>query len=317
MGKPKIRLNPLVESRCERILLKTSASMLLALAMMLPERKHCKRGQRPHDYRIVLALCILRILFRKSYKDYEIETRRDPRLCKIFGMDVLPSRSTLQRGMEMFSMSLLKEFNQILIKHFLRPRVNALLDASGIRIIGRSVWYSIRVKKRISRRECDKVHIAVCKDQLFVLNWFITNRKKNDCPFFVRLLDPFKKLGLVIADPAYLSRKNVQYVVDKGGSPFIWIKKNVTLRAKNSFAWRSMIRLFRTFQFLFKGIYNQRSKVECVFAALKKRYRDQLYSKKWYIRRREMAMRFIAYNVRLIVYIAYAKQNNLNYWVRA
>ena len=317
MGKPNLQLNPLVESRCERILLETSASMLLALAMLLPERRHCKRGQRPHDYRVVLALCILRILLRKSYKDYEIETRRDPRLCRIFGMDVLPSRSSLQRGMAMFSMGLLREFNQALIKKFLRPRVNALLDASGIRVIGRSIWYSIRVKKRISRRECDKVHIAVCRDQLLILNWLITNRKKNDCPFFVKLLKPFKKLGLVIADPAYLSRKNVQYVVDKGGSPFIWIKKNVTLRAKNSFAWKAMIRLFKTFQPLFKGIYNQRSKVECVFPALKKRYRDQLYSRSWYVRRREMAIRFIAYNVRLTIYITYAKHNNLNCWVRA
>jgi len=317
MGKPNLRLNPLVESRCERILLKTSASMLLALAMLLPARKHCKRGQKPHDYRIVLVLCILRILLRKTYKDYEIETRTDPRLCQILGMSVLPSRSTLQRGMAMFSMRLFRQFNQLLIKQFIRPKLNALLDASGIRIIGRSIWYSIRAKKKISRRECDKIHLAVCKDQLLVLNWFITDGKRNDCPFFVRLLQPFKRLGLVIADPAYLSRKNVQFVVDRNGSPFIWIKKNVTLRAKNSFAWKSMIRLFRRLQPLFKGIYNQRSKVECVFAALKKRYRDELFSKTWHIRRKEMALRFIAYNLRLVIYITYAKYNNLNCWVRA
>ena len=317
MGKPNLRLNPTVESSCERILLETSASMLLALALLLPEKLHSKRGQRPHDYRIVLVLCILRILLRKSYKDYEIETRRDPRLCTIFGMDVLPSRSTLQRGMELFTMDILREFNSILLKKFIRPRVNALLDASGIRIIGRSIWYSIRVKKRISRRECDKVHLAVCNDHLLILNWFITNRKKNDCPFFIRLLQPFENLGLILADAAYLSRKNVQYVVDKGGSPFIWIKKNVTLKAKNSFAWKSMIRLFRVFPSLFKGIYNKRSKVECIFSALKRRYGDHLHSRKWYLRRREMALRFIAYNVKLIIYIQYAKVHKLNCWVRA
>lgn len=317
MGKPNLRLNPLVESRCEKILLETSASMLLALAMLLPEKGHCKRGQKPHDYRIVLCLCILRILFRKTYKDYEIETRRDPRLCKVFGMDVLPSRSTIQRGTTMNSMKLLREFNLLLIKKYLRPRLNILMDASGIRIIGRSVWYSIRVKKKISRRECDKVHMAICKDKLLVVNWFITNGKKNDCPFFVRLLRPFKKLGLVIADPGYLSRKNVQFVTDRGGAAFIWIKKNVTLKAKKSFAWKSMIRLFRAFQPLFKGIYNQRNKVEAVFSALKRRYGDYLNSKKWHTRRKEMALRFIAYNVKLIVYINYAKINNLNCWVRA
>jgi hypothetical protein len=232
-------------------------------------------------------------------------------------MDILPSRSTIQRGMTRFNMGLLRDFNQILIKNYLKPRLNILMDASGIRIIGRSIWYSIRVKKRISRRECDKIHIAICNDRLLILNWFITNRRKNDCPFFVRLLKPFKKLGLVIADPGYLSRKNVQFVADRGGAAFIWIKKNVTLKGKGSFAWRSMIRLFRTFQPLFKGIYNQRSKVEATFASLKKRYGDQLHSKKWHLRRREMAMRFIAYNVKLIVYLKYAKTYNLNCWVRA
>lgn len=317
MGKPNIRLNPRVESSCERILLKTSASMLLALAMQLPYRKHGKRGQRPHDYRIVLALCILRILLRKTYKDYEIETRRDPRLCEVFGLDVLPSRSSLQRGMAMFSMKLLREFNALLIAKYMGPRVNPLLDASGIRIHGRSVWYSIRTNKRMSRRDCDKVHIAVCSDRMLILNWFITNGKKNDCPFFVRLLQPFRKLGIVIADPGYLSRKNATFVVQRGGSPFIWIKKKVTARAKGSMAWRAMISLYRAFQPMFKGIYNQRSKVEAVFSALKKRYGDQLNAKKWDMRRRGMALRFLAYNTKLIVYINYARINGLNCWVRA
>lgn len=317
MGKPILRLNPTVESQCERILLETSASMLLALAMLLPYKEHSKRGQRPHDYRIVLVLCILRILLRKTYKDYEIETRRDPRLCMIFGLDVLPSRSTLQRGMEMFDMDLLRQFNHCLIEKHLKKRIDTLLDASGIRIIGRSIWYSIRVKKNISRRECDKIHTAICNDKMLILNWFITNRKKNDCPFFVRLLKPYKELGLVLADPGYLSRKNVQFVVDRGGSPFIWIKKNVTAKARSSFAWRAMVKLFFAFPSLFKGIYNQRSKVEAVFSALKKRYGDRLFSRKWYLRRREMAMRFIAYNTKLIVYINYAKNHGLNCWVRA
>lgn len=317
MGKPNLRLNPKVESSCERILLETSASMLLALAMQLPHKDHGKRGQRPHDYRVILVLCILRILLRKTYKDYEIETRRDPRLSEIFGLNVLPSRSTVQRGMSMFSMGLLRQFNYMLLAKYLKPRVNALLDASGIRIVGRSIWYSLKVRKLISRRECDKVHIAVCNDQMLILNWFITNHRKNDSPFFVRLLRPFKRLGIIVGDPGYLSRKNVQFVVDRGGSPFIWIKKNVTARAKGSMGWKAMISLFRAFKPLFKGIYNQRSKVEAVFSALKKRYGDQLHAKKWHVRRKEMAFRFLAYNTKIIIYINYARIHGLNCWVRS
>lgn len=317
MGKPNLRLNPTVESRCEKILQQSAAQMLLNVALLLPEKKHIKRGQRPHDYRIVLVLCILRILFRKTYKDYEIEMRTDLRLCKIFGLKLLPSRSTIQRGMEMCTMGALRDMNYSLIKDYLKEHIDILLDASGIRLVGRSIWYSIRVKKRISRKECDKVHIAACNDQLLICNWFITNRKKNDCPFFVKLLSIFKNLGLVLADPAYLSRKNVQYAADKGGSAFIKLKKGITARAKKSLAWKSMIRLAKKFPLVFERIYHQRSKVECIFSALKRRYGDQLYSRKWYIRRREMAMRFIAYNVRIVIYITYARKHELNCWVRA
>lgn len=239
MGKPNLRLNPTVESRCEKILQQSAAQMLLNVALLLPEKKHTKRGQRPHEYRIILVLCILRILFRKTYKDYEIEMRTDPRLCEIFGLNLLPSRSTIQRGMEMCTMDILRKVNYLLIKNHIKKHIDVLLDASGIRLVGRSIWYSIRVKKKISRKECDNVHIAACNDQLLICNWFIMNRKKNDCPFFVRLLSIFKQLGLVIADPAYLSRKNVQYAADKGGSAFIKLKKGITTKAKKSFAMES------------------------------------------------------------------------------
>jgi len=64
-------------------------------------------------------------------------------------------------------------------------------------------------------------------------------------------------------------------------------------------------------------IYYQRNKVEAVFSALKRRYGDQLYCRKWYTRRREMAMRFIAYNVRIIIGIQIAREKNIPLWVRA
>ncbi len=81
--------------------------------------------------------------------------------------------------------------------------------------------------------------------------------------------------------------------------------------------WAYLYKLWKVFPSLCKAIYNQRSKVEAVFSALKNRYGDQLYSKKWFTRRREMAMRFIAYNVRIIVGIQIAREKNIPLWVKA
>ena len=317
MGKPITRLNPKVESRAQGILFEKAMEILLTIVWFLPRETHNKRGPKPYDYRIILILCIFRILLRKTYADYEIEMRTDQRICNALNLQILPSKSTLQRGMKSFSMNLLREFNQILIQDWINRKLNILIDASGIRIKGRSIWYSLRIKKPISRRECDKVHLAVCRDTMLILNWFITEGKRHDSPFFVRLLSPFKFLGVVLADAGYLSRKNYQHVADKNGSAFIPFKKNSTAKPKSNPAWKIAFNLWKIVPMLFKGIYNQRSKIECVFSVLKKRWGDQLYSRKAYLRRREMAIRFIAYNIRLIIFLNYAKEHNLSLWVRA
>ena len=317
MGEPITRLNPKVESQTHKILFEKAIDILLTIVRFLPKEIHNKRGPKPYDYRIILILCIFRILLRKTYADYEIEMRTDQRICKLLDLQILPGKSTLQRGMKNFSMNLLREFNQILIQKWIKRKLNILIDASGIRITGRSIWYSIRAKKPISRRECDKVHLATCGDTMLILNWFITEGKKNDSPFFKKLLVPFKLLGIVLADKGYLSRENYQFTFDKGGSAFIPFKKNSTPKPKNNPAWKFAFNLWNVLPMLFKGIYHQRSKVECVFSVLKKRWGDQLYSRKAYLRRREMALRFIAYNIRLIIFLEYSKEHNLSLWFRA
>lgn len=317
MGKPITRFNPKVESQCQRILFTQALELIIKIIMILPIIDSKKPGPKPYDYRIVLSLCIFRILLRKTYSDYEIEMRRDARICNILNLEILPGKSTLQRCLSSVKMDLLRQVNQALLGSWTKRKLNISLDASGIRILGRSIWYSLRIKKDISKRECDKIHLATCNDTMLILNWFITKGSKNDSPFFIKLLMPFKLFGVVLADKGYLSRKNYQFVVDKKGSAFIPFKDNSTAKPKSHPAWKFAKKLWDAVPMIFNGIYHQRSRVECIFAALKKRYGDQLYSKKAYVRRREMAMRFLVYNIRLIIYLQYSKEHNLPTWVRA
>lgn len=316
MGEPITRLNPKVVSRIQGTFLIRALQLLLSISMLLRESK-IKHGPKPYDYRVILVLCILRILFRKSYADYEIEMRTDLRICNIFGLKVLPGKSTIQRGMRLLNMKILREFNSLLLKEHLARKLNLLLDASGIRIVGRSVWFSLRVKRYISKRECDKVHLAICSDLLLIMNWFTTNGKRHDSPFFQRLLKNFKFIGVVLADLGYLARKNFQFVFDRGGALFIPFKSNSTAKPKSKPAWKFAFNLWKKFNTFYMSIYHQRSKIEAVFSALKKRYGDELYCKKYYMRRREMTLRFIAYNLRILICIGYANKNNLPLYVRA
>lgn len=316
MGKPNIRLNPQIDSIRNRVLLEKGAIFLLSAALLLPEpKKMIGKGRRPYDYRLVLVLCIFRVILRKKYADYESEMRTDNRLMELLGLNKLPCKSTINNYNQLFSLSFLSHFNKVLIDAWVKKPVDLLLDASGIRLVGRSIWFCIRIKKKVLKKDCDKIHIAISMQNLLIANFRISNSKRNDSPFLRKLLKPFKVLGLVIADKGYSNKTNAEYTAKKGGAFFSPFKKNANPSGLN--IWAYLKNLWNLFPSLCRGIYNQRSKVEAVFSALKRRYGDQLYSKKWYMRRREMAMRFIAYNVRIIIGIQISREKNIPLWVKA
>lgn len=317
MGEAISRLNPKIISSTQKTFLVDSVRFILSMVMLLPVKEHKKKGKKPYDYRIIFALCVIRILFRKTYSDYEIETRRDQRICSLFGMSILPGKSTIQSGMKMMTMTNLWKFNSIILAEFSKRKLNLLIDSSGIKILGRSIWFCIRIKEYISKRDCDKTHLAVCSDMLLIMNWRITRGKRNDCPFFAILLRPFKWIGIVIGDKGYSSRKNFQLAADKRGCAFIPFKSNATASPKSHPAWKAGFWIWSNLNSLYQSIYHQRSKIESVFHALKERYGDKLFCDGALMRRKEMALRFIAYKVRLIIFYRYAKENNFNLWVRA
>ncbi len=316
MGKPNIRLNPKVESVRSRILLERGAQILISCALALPAKEYAGRGRKPYDYRVVLVLSILMVLLRKRYADYETEMRTDKRIIDMLGIRELPCKSTINNYvLHNFTLAYLSVFNKNLVDKWLKKPVDLLLDASGIRLVGRSIWFCIRTKQRIRKKDCDKVHIAVSLCSLLVTNFRITNSKRNDSPFLRKMLRVWHWLGLVIVDKGYSNETNALFVVKRDGSFFCPFKKNAN---PDYFSyWGKLYRLWQRFPSICRGIYNQRSKVEAVFSALKKRYGDQLHGKKCKTRRREMAMRFIAYNVKIIVGIQIARQLNVPLWVRA
>ena len=90
MGKPITRLNPRIESSVQKILFVQALDLIVKIVMFLPKQDYCKRGPKPYDYRVVLSLCIFRILLRKTYADYEIEMRTDPRISGPAPMKKMP-----------------------------------------------------------------------------------------------------------------------------------------------------------------------------------------------------------------------------------
>jgi len=317
MGEPNSRLNPKIKSRVNRDFITLSVSLLLSIAMLLKPTEHKQRGKKPYDYRILLVLCILRIMQRLSYEDYERIMRTDMRICVLLGIEILPSKSTIQRVMKHLKFSLIIQFNRELIGCIIKRKINVIIDSTGIRCIGRSVWYCIKIKKNIKKRDCDKIHAVVESNLLLILNFRITKWNRNDCPFLIKLLKPFKLLGLVFADKGYLSRKNFQFTVDRKGALFCPFKSNSTAKPNSNPAWKFAFNLWEKCNWIYMNIFHQRSKIEAVFSSVKKRYGDSFKCKRKTMRRKEVALRFIAYNVFVMLCYNYSVEHNLPLYVRA
>jgi len=75
--------------------------------MILPYIDSKKPGPKPYDHRMILSLCIFRILLRKTYADYEIEMRKDMRICDMLSLKIFPGKSTPQRSLSTIKMALL------------------------------------------------------------------------------------------------------------------------------------------------------------------------------------------------------------------
>ena len=317
MGEPITRLNPKIESRVNRDYIDLSVSFLLSTAMLLKPVVNKKRGKKPYDYRILLVLCILRILLRLSYEDYERIMRTDTRICNPLGLLILPSKSTLQRAMKILKFSLIRQFNDKMICCLIKRRLNIIIDSTGMRCINRSIWYCIRIKKYTRKRDCNKIHLVIDADLLLILNFRITRWNRNDNPFLEKLLKPFKLLGWIFADKGYLSRKNFQFCMDRQGCLFCPFKKGSTASPKSNPAWKFAFNLWSQCKWIYGSIYHQRSKIEAVNSAIKKRYGDCFKCRRKAMRFKEVALRFLAYNVFIMLCYNYSIENNIPLYVRA
>jgi len=319
MGKHIIRLNPKVRSQVNKHLLVLALALLWNLACKLkpPAGYYKQKGRKAGDWRIKFCLCTLRVVLIKNYDQYEAEMITDARLLNFFGAKKLPSRSNIHRFTQLLDAAYIRQCMRELVKPYVNRAVDIILDATGISLMSRSVWYNLRTGTKVMKRDCYKLHAAISLRWRLILNWRISKGKKHESPYLSSLLRPFKILGLVLADAGYSSRKNLQYIVDKLGAPFIKFNERATAKSKNYPAWKVQHYFYTTMRFIWDKIYAKRNRIENVFSVIKGVWGDSLSSHNKRRRMRELMLRLLAYNVRQILYIQYSIANNLPLWARA
>lgn len=314
MGSPKKRVQPAITSFVNRNLETLFIEQLTKIVNRLPEPWSVDPRGKPHLPRVVLMCLILKFFWVCTYEGVEARLKaQETYFCTLWGTDRLPSHSVIHASMSYVSMKYLR---RIIKKTCYRVSKKLIVapDSSGFSTKNSSVWFDIRVRRKSRKRDCIKLHIIVDIETGSVLDFHITDYKRNDCPVLKKLLRDISNIEKLVADAGYISRENTILVGERGGKAYIWVKKNCTAKPKSASEWKVMVNCFRKSNGKFKKEYHCRSFVEAVFSSIKRRWDQKLKSiKKWY-QRKELTIKVICYNLKEYLYNKRAGDINLPRW---
>lgn len=120
---------------------------------------------------------------------------------------------------------------------------------------------------------------------------------QHESPILASLLDDIDDLEAFVADPGYLSRRNLRLVADRGGTPYIKPKKSSTLKTKGCWQWKDMVGLFREHPRIFHRVYRLRPRMEAWWHSLKRLVGDLVRSRTIQTIKTEIWAKIVYYNL--------------------
>ncbi len=163
------------------------------------------------------------------------------------------------------------------------------VDSTGIQISYRSYYYTVRIGEVGKIREGLKLHAAVDIDSKLITNAIVTKWHANDSPYLIPLLEK-EKIKEVYADKGYDSLRNIRFVLNKGGTPYIAIRKNAhrglrkrLLKKSKSPEW--------------KNKYSHRNVIESVFHSFKRVVGDYIFSHSFSVASKLLLFKVPAYDL--------------------
>jgi len=159
-------------------------------------------------------------------------------------------------------------------------------DSTGVQTTSFGGWREEKHGEKRQRRWL-KVHAMIGTKTHIIIRAFVGEANSADSPQFESLLRGSLEDGfhptVVVADKGYLSRDSYQLASDLGMQAYIPFKSNSRSRirgANSSSAWRKAFYLFQANREEFDRNYHKRSNVESVFSAFKRKFGENIRSRK-------------------------------------
>jgi len=235
--------------------------------------------------------------------------------CKTFNTDRIPTHSVIHRGMKNTTTKFLRKLLEKTIQKVEEDRRTAI-DSSGFHTKSSSKWYDIRIGKENQKKEYLKLHLLVDVDSGQLLDARMTRSEKHDSPVGKAMLKKNWGIATVSGDKAYFSRKACTIVAAKNAHPYFKPKENATRQSKGHPAYARMMRDREKNPEDWNESYHVRSFVESVFSSIKKRFGRALSSIKQRLKKRELLLKAVCYNIKETLYNLKASDLGTSRWIK-
>ncbi len=175
-------------------------------------------------------------------------------------------------------------------------------DSSGFSVSKFVKWFDEKYGRERSGKDWVKVHLIVGCQTGIITSAAIYGRDTNDSPILPELVNATAKnftVREVPADKGYLSGENVDAIHAVGAMPFIAPKSSTTGGIGGLFEKMYHYYLYRREDFL--DHYHQRSMVESVFSAVKRKFGDNVRSRSETAKTNEVLAKLICYNLTRVI----------------
>lgn len=178
------------------------------------------------------------------------------------------------------------------------------VDSSGFSISKFGRYFDFKHGRDKRFKKWIKAHVCCGLKTNVITAVHLTDGDAPDHPFFKPLLEKTAQgfdLKEAVADKAYLSRTNLQFVEDLGGQPFIPFKSNSRSLSIGAPAWNRMYHYFNLHKEDFMKHYHKRSNVETAFYMIKSKFRDSVRSKNETAQFNEVLLKILCHNICVVI----------------
>lgn len=180
------------------------------------------------------------------------------------------------------------------------------VDSSGFSTSRFVRWYNKKYGREVDNRQWIKCHLMCGVKTKIISSVEISGWTAHDTNYFLPLLETTAEhfqLGDVLADKAYLSRKNLKAVEEIGGTPFVPFKSNTVEPTKEEEPiWAHMYYYFMYNRLTFMEHYHMRSNVESAFSMIKAKFGDSVRSKSDTGQINEALCKVLAHNICVLIH---------------